>query len=574
MSDQGKAKNPTLAPLSPEELATLLMAARRVDGWVNLSTGLGTTSDKAAAAKFRAVRVRSYETFTDLFEGDALFYRIASKVVTEGFRPGYQLTGDNTQKVLESVSHIGASMHPNEPTVEKAIISAQSWANALGGAVIILFFEGETVADLATPRRPGAKLTSLRVKSAQDCYPKDVYLTVPEFYAVVGDETYTVHSSRVIPFFGEEVSLRHRRQLRGWGQSYFVKPFDTIQRWRNSLGSMAALLSDVAQGVFKIDGLFEGAATTNDTRAQKRLAFLDLNRSSGKSIFLDSKDSFERAATPLAGVSDVLRELQSAIALDTDYPITELFGISPAGLNATGEYDAQRFLNRVNTYRVTEVGPRLLQLYRVVAEGMGIQPGSIGLEWNALSEEDSAKEAGTAKTRTEVVVSALNEGLLTMAQARLALAKGGDIYTVLDVAALEADLSKEGAGLDIPDTDEEEPKDLEKDTEDGAPPAQQGRALLTSTDNAEIVLVRHALEREGLPLYTGEMAKYLDWTVAAFREFQRAKTAAEIMAMFPTASPTQPTGVTVEPTKPEAPAKPEAPKAPGPPAKPEPPEVP
>ncbi len=63
---------------------------------------------------------------------------------------------------------------------------------------------------------------------------------------------------------------------------------------------------------------------------------------------LDKKDSFTRVQTPLTNLSDILDRFATRLAAAADMPVTLLMGMSPAGLNATGESDRAFFYDRVS----------------------------------------------------------------------------------------------------------------------------------------------------------------------------------------------------------------------------------
>mgnify|MGYP003947224089 FL=1 len=86
-------------------------------------------------------------------------------------------------------------------------------------------------------------------------------------------------------------------------------------------------------------------------------------------------EDFERVATPMTGVSDMLTAGWQRLAAATSprMPLTRLFGMSPGGLNATGESDMRNWYDQVKAFQTIDLSPRANRLVQLIARSLGEQ---------------------------------------------------------------------------------------------------------------------------------------------------------------------------------------------------------
>jgi hypothetical protein len=66
-------------------------------------------------------------------------------------------------------------------------------------------------------------------------------------------------------------------------------------------------------------------------------------------------ETFERKATPIEGLSDLLEQFALRLAAAIEVPVSLLMGQAPAGLNATGDTDVRWLYSRVKSRQNTEL---------------------------------------------------------------------------------------------------------------------------------------------------------------------------------------------------------------------------
>jgi phage-related protein (TIGR01555 family) len=183
-----------------------------------------------------------------------------------------------------------------------------------------------------------------------------------------GQSNTRVHESRVIRFDGAPVDFLMRRRLLGWSLSVLQAPYDTLRQYDQSFQSIANLMIDMSQAVMKINNLAQ--LISNDQRTlNTRMQMVDMSRSSGRMLYLDAQnEDFERAATPLTGVADVIQMQMLNVAAAAEMPVALLFGREPSGLNATGDADFRRFYDNVKGKQINYLEPKLRRAYELICK--------------------------------------------------------------------------------------------------------------------------------------------------------------------------------------------------------------
>lgn len=251
-----------------------------------------------------------------------------------------------------------------------------------------------------------------------------------------------IHETRVVAFCGPTVSKRQRIRLHGWGQSVFVRCLEAIENFGMSHAAVATLLTDFAQAVIKIKGLAELIAGNDDETLIKRFRLFDMGRSVARAMILDSEEDFERKATPMAGLPEILDRVGERLAAAADLPVTRLFGKSPSGLGSNGESELKTFYDRVDAKRVKELKPRLEYILRVImsaADGPmgGTEPEDWCVIFGALYQETPLEQSQIHWNQAQADDKYIANGTLT-AEEVAASRFGGTEYsleTTIDVEA-------------------------------------------------------------------------------------------------------------------------------------------
>ena len=335
----------------------------RSDAWLNLVTGLGTFArDKLQWTRVGVPVLLSEEELRNLYDGNAIAARIVDAPVDEALRQGFGLKfNDDASDPSELVERAADVVKYCEDTLKltQRIGEAWTWGRAFGGGAIFLAVE-DGAATQTEPLIPekAQRVVGLSVLDRQDLHPLTYYgdprspkFGEPETYMLTpitrrgmtatGDVGMAiVHETRLVIFGGVRTSRRTKEVNRGWDLSVLQRCHDHLRDFGVSFQALAHLLQDASQGVFKMDGLIEMIASNQADALRQRMALADMQRSVAKTLMIDAeKEEFTRLVPALSGYPESIQLMMLLLAATANMPVTVLMGMSPAGLNATGESD-------------------------------------------------------------------------------------------------------------------------------------------------------------------------------------------------------------------------------------------
>ncbi len=204
-----------------------------------------------------------------------------------------------------------------------------------------------------------------------------------------------VHESRLLIFPGIRVSRMYRQADRR-GDSILTRVRNILRDHGMGFDAAAILLNDFAQPVYKIKGLAEAVAQDAEAEIATRMRATERARSTIRAVLVDSEEEFKREQTPMNGLSDILDRLSTMLAAAADMPLTLLMGVSPGGLNATGESDIRFFYDRVKAAQVRKLKPALEKIAQILILTFGTEPEQWCVEFRPLWQQ-SEKEMAEAR---------------------------------------------------------------------------------------------------------------------------------------------------------------------------------
>lgn len=314
------------------------------------------------------------------------------------------------------------ALEPNDPRnltapLDESKIKTVSYLNALRGG-----WDGEVIAwryynDPRSPKYGMPEIYQVRNLGVPISSPpapdERIGPQNPTPVALTGVLIFYVHESRLLIFPGQAVDHRTRVQMRGWGDSVFVRVDEVLSEYGQTWSGIASLMQDFAQGVLKMKGLAE-ALLKRDTGDGKsgaaailaRARMNDLTRSVFRLMLLDSDEEFKREVASLAGVADVLEQMTYRVAAAADTPAAFIFG-QRSGLNATGDADTRSFYDRVQSSQEADLIPLLMRLYRLlfVAKDSptgGREPRRWEVRPRPLWQMTAQEQANLRKTQMEI----------------------------------------------------------------------------------------------------------------------------------------------------------------------------
>jgi len=443
----------------------------RQDGWQSALLGVGTQErDPRTAVRFGLAPVTDVEA-ADLWRGNDIAKKVIEVIPGEMLRAGGELRMQD-KAVAEKLTAFCEDLE-----VDAKLQRAEEFQRAYGGAAIMPYCN-DGAADLREPLREQniMEIEHLTVFEPRELSPA-TYYDDPRDRKYGEPMTYRlhpiagrgaammqeIHESRLIIWPGIRVTRdQPTGTLAGWGDSVLTSMNGVLRDFGLSWEAAAILMTDFAQAVVKVQNLSQIFATDNDKAFYKKMQSMAMSRSVLRMLVLDSNEEYERKATPMTGLPELLDRFATRLAAAADMPVTRLFGQSPAGLNATGESDTRFFYDTIGRHQ-KGLRPRHERLLRLImlarnAPTRGKEPDLWSVEYCPLYQPSDKERADARLVQAQSDQIYIQSGVLSPEEVALARF-GGDGYsfeTQVDFAARALLDAPEG---DVPaaETDEDRP---------------------------------------------------------------------------------------------------------------------
>lgn len=413
-------------------------AVARLDDWRNRLTGLGVPGrDKRIGTEF-ALYTLTFDQLRDLWLGDDLAARAVETIPFNALREGYDLVISNANDPNMSADEIRSEVTNKLQLlgIDQYLSVCGSYERGFGGGALLLGVnDGQD--DLTVPLnlnkvRSFDWVTPLEARELMPLYayadPRAPKYGQPEIYQLMSravlpsyngnyySNTMLIHESRLIPFPGIRVSRYQVTTARGgWGESVLTRVWRVLRDFNNAWAAAGVLVTDFAQSVIKIQGLWEAIALDGGGAFQNRLDAMERGRSVTNAVTIDANDSYERQQTPLAGLPDLLEKFAVRLAAACDMPLTLLFGTSPAGMNATGESDIRLYYDRVAAYQQQTMEPALRRICQIIFRTLGnrVEPNRWSIKFRPLWQENAKDKAAALFTQAQADNVWITAGVLS-----------------------------------------------------------------------------------------------------------------------------------------------------------------
>lgn len=385
-------------------------SVERKDGWMNLFTGLGTKADKTKSTRAVPTGFLLDAEKEIIYADDGLGARIVDLLPEDMMKQGWHYVFENEKEGFDNYTKIYNHIF-KEIRANYKIAQALKWARLYGGALILLgVYDGESL-DQPLNLNKIKDFENLKIIPRNNVMygtmefqmnPKLPHYGQVEYYPVTfytgrQYQMQRVHYSRVIELKGVEIPSSEASlipmEFRYWGLSVFQRIQDRLKELGSSFSSLANLLNELTIGKYKYKDLAQIMSSDEGGElVQKRLQAMDLMKSVFHSVLLDTDESFERDTLSFGGVSDVMYQFMMMTSAATGYPMTKLFGISPGGLNSTGEADMYQYYDMVKAKQETELLPIIERLVKIISEWQKIpEPEIVFNPLEQMTEKEQAE---------------------------------------------------------------------------------------------------------------------------------------------------------------------------------------
>lgn len=390
--------------------------AQFLDGFVNQTTGVGTSRSKVKGGYYQEELPLDLETLEGLFKDHDLARKIVSKPVDDAMRVPFTVRrkGGNVEDDAEDSRKI-MKRYRELMKLERGGTKDKrgaTWARLFGGGGLILGVRGAGA--LITPL-DDKKVTKIEyvmpwdrkrlhaIEWAPDGEPT-VYRYFPRGRGRKTAQPFEVHASRLLFFPGALTTDDGREKNQGWDYSVLQAVYQTLMSFDQMFASTDAMFADASQAIFKLQGLIQALADASgegDADVRTRLQLMDQMRSSTKAVMLEAPDSegnggedFEVVERTTLGTLDgIIQQYYVRLAAAANMPLTVLLGMAPSGMDATGESDMILYFNTVDVYRQEALGPQILRVINMLAQELELNKKE--------STEDSEDEGDQEEEESE-----------------------------------------------------------------------------------------------------------------------------------------------------------------------------
>ncbi len=318
--------------------------------------------------------------------------------------------------------------------VDKLIREAVAMCGYFGGCLIYIDTGNKSDAELKLPLGSDGDTFSIdsikgfkliepfNVAPAHyTCYnPIDKDYFVPQAWLVMGKE---IHASRFL-----YVSEGKPPTLLLPSYNFFGIPLsqiviDAVTGFTDSYEAAARLLKKFSLTIFKTDmsEVFNNGTGENVAR---RIELFAKKRDNDGIMCVDKEgEDIIGIATPLSGVTDIVRQQMEIVAAYFGEPSVKLWGISPNGFNATGESDIMSHYDHIHATQEKILRDPLERLIKLLQlNRYGTIDGNLTFEFCPLSTEDEQVQANVQKTKADTMAVLFDRGIIDGQEARKALA--------------------------------------------------------------------------------------------------------------------------------------------------------
>lgn len=382
----------------------MLPAIRSVDGFQNIVANLGTERDKAFGAGYIDGTLTPQELLI-AYRMSAMAKRVVNMPAEDSCREWreWQAEAKQITKLEAEEKRLGLLVK---------VKSARKRARLFGGAAI---FIGTGESNLARPLNPerisegGIKYLTLLNKHqlSVDQIQRDPNVpgfNMPESYRMSAGEQAMVdiHPSRLAIFKGDECPDEDLvPDTHGWGESVLNTALEKVKQLDGTEANVASLIYEAKVDVIKVknftQNLREGGQAFEKLML-KRFGLAATAKGINGALLLDGEEDYDQKSANFSTLPQIVDTFRQAVSAATGIPVTLLFGVSPGGMNATGESDIRGYYDRIKAEQELEIEPAMDVLDEcLIRSALGSRPEEIHYNWRKLWQPSQKEIAETAE---------------------------------------------------------------------------------------------------------------------------------------------------------------------------------
>lgn len=363
----------------------------------------------------------NYALLNSLYRDNWVVQNVVGLMVDDMLREWYKLNGTITPEMQDALDRL-----ERQTRLQSRVNEGLRWGRLYGGAAGLIMIKGQE--DLSKPLDldlvfPGSFEGLYILDRWQGITPNlalvfDGGEEVPESYSITdgqGRTVATVHNSRVVRFTGRDLPRIERQAELYWGESEVEALYKEVVAHDNVSANMAALTFQANVNTMEIKGL-EQLFSIGSSQAQRRfwqvMQAQSVLRSNYGTQLVEQGTKLTNTQYHFNGLQEVYESMCLNLCGASHYPMTKLFGRSPAGMNATGESDLKNYYDYVGSQREAKLRPALQKLLPVLAmSAWGFVPDDLDFTFPPLWTPTATETAEIALKKAQAIRDTFQAGL-------------------------------------------------------------------------------------------------------------------------------------------------------------------
>ena len=243
-------------------------------------------------------------------------------------------------------------------------------------------------------------------------------------FTINGVTPFKIHHTRVIRIDGITPLITdkwHSNYNREWGVSILAPLHDIITQEEGVANVANYLLNEASIPILKAD-IKDALAGATDSTSQENPSKIASNFSNLKSVYrmamIDKNMELSRLEPDLDNFAELFDKFHLRMAAAADIPQTRLFGKCPAGMNSTGDSDAQNYAMHVSAMQERALRPIYDQLDKLMLKTLRIPERTIEYEFKKLLDISDDKKADIELKNAQRDMQYLINGVITPEEIR------------------------------------------------------------------------------------------------------------------------------------------------------------
>lgn len=260
-----------------------------------------------------------------------------------------------------------------------------------------------------------------------------------------------VHASRLLTFISRPVSDLLKPAYMFGGQSDTQITAPVVENWLRTRGGVGNLINAFSTPVFATDVTSKMSALGAGAAALlARIDAFNLFRSNSGTFVIDKeKEDLKNVSVPLGTLDKLQAQSQEHMASLARTPGIKLFGIQPAGLNASSDGELTAHSEHIESYQNAFYGENLTIIVDIVMSNLwGAPDKDIVYKFVALETLNELERADLANKRADTAGKHIANKALTSEEERARVAADPDEpYSSIDVDEKVDMTTTEGGAL-------------------------------------------------------------------------------------------------------------------------------